>query len=67
VKQTNPLYYPYEVGDLLERRCVVPHEGPNNLVLVVDKDKWSTYFTVLSSGGVTRLCHGDQLSYPERK
>jgi hypothetical protein len=67
VKQTNPLYYPYEVGDLLERRCVVPHEGPNNLVVVIDKDKWSTYFTVLSSGGVTRLCHGDQLSYPERK
>ena len=67
MKQTNPLSYPYEVGDLLERHCVIPPEGPNNLVLVIDKDKWSTFFTVLSTGGVTRSCHGNQLSYPERK
>ena len=65
MKQTNPLYYPYEVGDLLERNTIP--EGPNNLVLVIDKDQYNVYYTVLTSGGMTRISHGNQLSYPERK
>ena len=65
MKQTNPLYYPYEVGDLLERHTI--HEGPNNLVLVIDKDQYNVYYTVLTSKGTTRISHGHQLSYPERK
>ena len=64
--QTKTVYYPYEVGDLLERHSAIP-EGPNNLVLVIDKDQYSVYYTVLTSGGMTRISHGNQLSYPERK
>ena len=67
MKQTNPLYYPYEVGDLLERHSAISPEGPNNLVLVIDKDQYNVYYTVLTSGGMTRISHGHQLSYPERK
>ena len=67
MKQTKTVYYPYEVGDLLERNSAVSPEGPNNLVLVIDKDQHSIYYTVLTSGGMTRISHGNQLSYPERK
>ena len=65
--QTKTVYYPYEVGDLLERHSAISPEGPNNLVLVIDKDQYSIYYTVLTSGGVTRISHGNQLYYSERK
>jgi len=55
--------YPYQIGELLQEHDDVNNH--NKMLVVIDKDEWGNYFTLLTTEGETMISHGSFLSYPE--